>query len=188
MVAKEKTVDGRHDIKILKDGRVVRCSNCGDIRKQYGKQLEQKPELKKRLDEIEKIPDPLEKAKQAKQLEQELAQIVKAKNPSSFNGFGNEEILIKEFPTSQGFVEVSAEVVIEGKILHLKSLGIFPKGIRGVNLSQKEIMESLNILKKEATSEGFEKLRITGRRVSGATFDGSISSGKTIDRTFDLTK
>ena len=73
IVAKEKTSDG-HEIKVLQDGRVVRCSTCGEIKKKYEKQLNEKPELKKRLEEIEKIADPQEKAKQAKQIEQELAQ------------------------------------------------------------------------------------------------------------------
>ena len=72
VVAKEKTADG-HEIKILKDGRIVKCSTCGEIRKQYKEQLDQNPELKKRLDEIENIPDTKEKAKQAQELEQELA-------------------------------------------------------------------------------------------------------------------
>ena len=72
IVAKEKAADG-HDIKVLKDGRVVRCSDCGEIRKRYANELEQNPHLKERLDEIEKISDPQEKVKQAQQLEQELA-------------------------------------------------------------------------------------------------------------------
>ncbi|MEG4534417.1 eCIS core domain-containing protein [Microcoleus sp. D2_18a_D3] len=76
IVAKEKAADG-HDIKVLKDGRVVRCSDCGEIRKRYANELEQNPHLKQRLDEIEKISEPQEKVKQAQQLEQELAQIAK---------------------------------------------------------------------------------------------------------------
>jgi hypothetical protein len=76
VVAKEKAADG-HDIKVLKDGRVVRCSECGEIRNRYANELEQNPHLKQRLDEIEKIADPQEKARQAQQLEQELAQIAK---------------------------------------------------------------------------------------------------------------
>jgi hypothetical protein len=80
IVAKEKTADG-HEIKVLKDGRVVKCSECGEIRQKYAEQLEQNPELKNRLDEIEKIPDAKEKAKQAQELEQELAHTtVKQKN------------------------------------------------------------------------------------------------------------
>ncbi len=80
VVAKEQTPDG-HEIKVLKDGRVVRCSECGEIRNKYADQLEQNPDFKQRLDEIEKIPDPQEKARQAQQLEQELAQTIKNQEP-----------------------------------------------------------------------------------------------------------
>jgi hypothetical protein len=73
IVAKEPTAEG-HEIKVLKDGRVVKCSECGEIKLKYEEQLKQNPELKNRLDKIEKISDPQEKAKQAKQLEQELSQ------------------------------------------------------------------------------------------------------------------
>jgi hypothetical protein len=62
VVAKEKAADG-HDIKVLKDGRVVRCSDCGEIRQRYAHQLEQNPHLNDRLNEIEKIADPQEKVK-----------------------------------------------------------------------------------------------------------------------------
>jgi len=73
VVAKQKAADG-HDIKVLKDGRVVRCSDCGEIRQRYADQLKQNPNLNDRLNEIEKIADPQEKVEKAKQLEQELAQ------------------------------------------------------------------------------------------------------------------
>ncbi len=78
VVAKEKTHDG-HEIKVLKDGRVVRCSDCEEIRNKYAEQLEQKPELKQRLNEIDQIANPQEKAKQTQQLEQELASIEPSK-------------------------------------------------------------------------------------------------------------
>ena len=72
IVAKEKTGDG-HEIKVLKDGRVVKCSTCGEIQQKYEKQLKENPELQTRLNEIEKISNPEEKAKQAQKVEAELA-------------------------------------------------------------------------------------------------------------------
>jgi hypothetical protein len=72
IVAKEKTADG-HEIKVLKDGRVVKCSTCGEIQQKYEKQLKENPELQTRLNEIEKISNPEEKAKQAQKVEAELA-------------------------------------------------------------------------------------------------------------------
>ena len=74
VVAKETTADG-HEIKVLKDGRVVRCSDCGEIRQKYADLLEQNPILKQRLAEIENISNPQEKAKQAQQFEERLERI-----------------------------------------------------------------------------------------------------------------
>ncbi|MFN6198657.1 MAG: hypothetical protein ACLBM7_08955, partial [Dolichospermum sp.] len=71
IVAKEKTSDG-HEIKVLKDGRIVRCSDCAEIRQKYKEQLEANSKLKKRLDEIEKIQDGKEKTTQATKLEEQL--------------------------------------------------------------------------------------------------------------------
>jgi hypothetical protein len=72
IVSKEKTGDG-HEIKVLKDGRIVKCSTCGEIQQKYEKQLKENPELQTRLNEIEKISNPEEKAKQAQKVEAELA-------------------------------------------------------------------------------------------------------------------
>jgi hypothetical protein len=73
VVAKQTTADG-HEIKVLKDGRVVRCSDCGEIRKQYKDVLEQDPKLQQRLDDIDNIKNPDEKAEAATKLEKELSQ------------------------------------------------------------------------------------------------------------------
>ncbi len=74
VVAKEKTDDG-HEIKVLKDGRVVRCSDCGEIRIQYENILEQRVDLKLRFAAIEGLSNPQQKAAQAQEFAQELASI-----------------------------------------------------------------------------------------------------------------
>ena len=71
VVAKEKTVDG-HQIKVLQDGRIVRCSKCSELREQFEEILEEYPELNKHLDEIEIITDPDLKARLAQELESKL--------------------------------------------------------------------------------------------------------------------
>jgi hypothetical protein len=80
VVAQEKAADG-HDIKVLKDNPVVRCSSCDEIRNQYKEILEQNPALKQRLDDIENIKDADEKAQASKQFENELSQIRQAGQP-----------------------------------------------------------------------------------------------------------
>ncbi|MBD2681002.1 MULTISPECIES: DUF4157 domain-containing protein [Nostoc] len=71
VVAKQQTPDG-HNIKVLKDGRIIRCSTCEQIGTKYKDLLDQNPNLKQRLQEIEKIPDPQQKNKQAFELIKEL--------------------------------------------------------------------------------------------------------------------
>ena len=71
VVAKEKTVDG-HQIKVLQDGRIVRCSNCKILAEQYEEILKETPKLKQLLDEIEKTTDPKVKAILAREFEDKL--------------------------------------------------------------------------------------------------------------------
>ncbi|MBW4506147.1 MAG: hypothetical protein KME64_06520 [Scytonematopsis contorta HA4267-MV1] len=103
-------------------------------------------------------------------------------SPSSFGGFEDGEVLLKEFSTSKGLLEVAAEVGIEAKTLKLQNISIFPKDVRKFELSTREILELKNQLMQEAKSAGFERLKITGKRVSGASF------GKNVDIDIDLTK
>ncbi|MDZ8239998.1 MAG: DUF2431 domain-containing protein [Nostoc sp. ChiQUE01a] len=74
VVAKQTAVDG-HEIKVLKDGRIVRCSDCGEIRNQYKELLDSNPELKQELDTIEAIRDPDQKAARATEFEEKLSAI-----------------------------------------------------------------------------------------------------------------
>ncbi|KYC38305.1 hypothetical protein WA1_38910 [Scytonema hofmannii PCC 7110] len=103
-------------------------------------------------------------------------------NPSSFSGFGDEEVLLKEFSTSKGSLEVAAEVSIEGKTLKLKNISIFPKDVWRFELSTREVLELKNQLVQEAKAAGFERLQITGKRVSGANL------GKNVNIDINLTK
>ena len=108
-------------------------------------------------------------------------------NPTSFGSFGNEEVLLREFPTSKGNLELAAEVVIKGKKLELRNLSIFPVNTCRLKVGNRELIQLKNQLIEEARTAGFETLRITGRRISGASFDGTITSGRKIDIIIELT-
>jgi hypothetical protein len=73
VVAKQETADG-HNIKVLKDGRIIRCSTCEEIGTRYKDLLDQNPNLKQRLEEIEKISNPQQKNRQAFELIKQLDQ------------------------------------------------------------------------------------------------------------------
>jgi hypothetical protein len=112
-----------------------------------------------------------------------------AEYPTNFGGLEPEDVFIKEFPTSQEPLTFRGEIGIEGNTLHLKDIGIFPSESRRINVTQTELRKIFSDLKQQAKTEGFEKLRITGRRSSGASFDSTnINSGKRIDVTWDLTE
>ncbi|OUL31315.1 hypothetical protein BV372_20350 [Nostoc sp. T09] len=85
IVAKEKTADGQHEVKVTQDGRLVKCSTCAELRAEIGELPDSHPQkqaLQERLNQIEANPDPQAKAAQAKQLEQQLAEARNTQQPS----------------------------------------------------------------------------------------------------------
>lgn len=77
---------------------------------------------------------------------------------------------------------MAAETIIDAKTLHLKDIAVYPKGAGNLELGAKEVLAVKNQLISEAKAMGFDKLRISGTRYSGA------KPGKVVDVTFDLTK
>lgn len=74
VVAKQPTADG-HEVKVLRDGRVVTCSECGEIRNQFPDELSARPDLREKLDQIEALSDPQLKSQRAAELRAELNKI-----------------------------------------------------------------------------------------------------------------
>jgi len=107
--------------------------------------------------------------------------------PNVFGGVEPEDIFIKEFPTAREPLVFRGEVEIDGSTLHLKDIGIFPAQSRRASASISELRGIFDQLAEQARSEGFNKLRITGVRVSGVSFDPTnINSARRIDITWDL--
>lgn len=77
---------------------------------------------------------------------------------------------------------MAAEAIINGRSLHLKDIAVFPKGAEKLDIGMREVLKLRGQLADEIGSMGFDTLRITGQRVSGA------NPGKAIDMTIDLTK
>ncbi len=79
VVAKEKVTgpDGEHQIKVLKNGKVVKCSECADLRARYADELADpnNAHLKERLDALEGVADPKVKARLAAELDGELGAV-----------------------------------------------------------------------------------------------------------------
>lgn len=96
--------------------------------------------------------------------------------------FKSGEIITREFASSGGPVEIAAEAIINGRTLHLKDIAVFPKGAEQPNIGKKEVLTLRGRLADEVAGMGFDTLRITGTRLTGA------NPGKVVDMTIDLTK
>lgn len=86
VVAKEKTDDG-HEIKVLQDGRIIRCTTCAEIRQEYEDELKDNSELEKRFGEIEEEQDANKKAQGATELQNELQEMRKLSAATSLTEF-----------------------------------------------------------------------------------------------------
>ena len=90
------------------------------------------------------------------------------------------QLIYRELNTSKGPLEMLAETSIEGNTLHLKDIAIFAKGADKLELGASEVAALRGQLADEARRLGFEKLRITGTRLTGANRE------KLVDITIDL--
>jgi hypothetical protein len=96
--------------------------------------------------------------------------------------FKSGDIIVREFASSKGTIEMAAETVIDGRTLHLKDIAVYPRGAKAFELGTREIMALRDQLAAQAREMGFDTLRITGKRLTGA------NPGKLVDVTIDLTK
>jgi hypothetical protein len=80
-------------------------------------------------------------------------------------------------------IEVLAEVVVLEEVLHLRDIAIFPIGTEQAAVGVAGLMRALRReLIPQIRAEGFQRLRITGTRLSGAR------PGRTLDISIDLTE
>lgn len=96
--------------------------------------------------------------------------------------FKSGEIITREFASSGGRVEMAAEAIINGRSLHLKDIAVFPRGAESLDIGMREVLRLRGQLADEVAGMGFDSLRITGKRLTGA------NPGKVVDMTIDLTK
>ncbi|WP_437729231.1 eCIS core domain-containing protein [Sorangium sp. So ce861] len=82
VVSKQTAPDG-HEVKVTRDGRVVVCTDCAELRVRFSEELDANPRLKQRLDDIEAIADPAVKNARATELETELVGVSQFPRPSA---------------------------------------------------------------------------------------------------------
>jgi Domain of unknown function (DUF4157) len=72
VVAKKLAGDG-HELKILKDGRMVICTDCGELKIKYQEEIAGDANLQARVAQVEAIPDPAVKLTETEKLHAELS-------------------------------------------------------------------------------------------------------------------
>jgi hypothetical protein len=88
----------------------------------------------------------------------------------------------RSFETANGVVDVLAEVVVDGRRVELRDLAVYPRGHPRLSVTVAEVARWLKAVAAEARQAGFDELRITGVRMSGAT------PGRRVDLTIRLEK
>jgi RHS repeat-associated protein len=113
-----------------------------------------------------------------------IAEGVSGAAPSAMGGLpiASGDRFTRAFKTGKGVVEMAAEAVVQGETLHLRDIAVFPRGAQRLQLGTQEVLAMRQQLAREARQLGFEQLRLTGTRVSGA------KPGKAVDVTIDLMK
>jgi len=86
--------------------------------------------------------------------------------------------------TGAGQVQVAGQASVNGSALHISDAMIYPvgQGVESVPIGSSGVMSLIRDVGMSAKQLGFETLRITGDRLTGA------NPGHMFDKTFDLTK
>jgi hypothetical protein len=92
------------------------------------------------------------------------------------------DLFEREYQTPHGTIGLLAEIAVEGTTLHLSSVAIYPSEARKLEIGAREVLSIRNQLVDEIRRLGFERLRLTGRRFSGA------APGRRVEIVIDLTR
>ena len=75
-----------------------------------------------------------------------------------------------------------AELVVEGKTVHLKDIAIYPQGAKHLDVGTSEMMTTFRELGQEAKDLVLNSFELPGKRYSGANL------GRLVDILIDLTR
>jgi hypothetical protein len=88
----------------------------------------------------------------------------------------------RSFETANGVVDVLAEVVVDGGRVELRDIAVYPHAQLRLSVPVAEVARWLRVVVAEARQAGFDELRLTGVRMSGA------APGRRVDLTIRLEK
>ena len=78
------------------------------------------------------------------------------------------ELYERAFETRAGVVELLAEVVIDGSTLELRDLAVYPTASQRLHVSPAELLGAARQALQDAREQGFEVVKITATRLTGA--------------------
>lgn len=70
--------------------------------------------------------------------------------------------------TPAGWIDVLAEIVVLGDRLELRDIAVYPRSATPLEVSVSELLQWARLALDEIAAAGFEEVRVTGTRLSGA--------------------
>lgn len=96
--------------------------------------------------------------------------------------FVDGELYERSFDTPAGRIDVLAEIVVDGSTIELRDIAVYPRGAHRLTVAPGELLGWARLALAEMADAGFEQLRVTGTRLTGA------SPGRRVDLTIRLRK
>ena len=96
--------------------------------------------------------------------------------------FADGQLYERTLDTAAGTIEILAEIVVHGARIERRDIAIYPRGPGPLTISPAELLRAVRPLKDELADAGFEQLRLTGTRLSGAR------RGRRVELLIDLRK
>lgn len=94
--------------------------------------------------------------------------------------FVSGELFERSYETPGSFVDVLAEIEVDGTRLELRDHAVYSRAVGRLEVRVESLVAWLRDLLEEAAADGFDELRITGTRLSGAR------PGRRVDLTIEL--
>jgi hypothetical protein len=82
--------------------------------------------------------------------------------------FNDGDLYERSFDTPTGRVEVLAEIAVSGSRIELRDIAVYPSGADRLSISLENALAWVRLALAELAVAGFEEVRVTGTRLSGA--------------------
>ncbi len=82
--------------------------------------------------------------------------------------FVDGDLYERTIETPAGRIDIIAETFVHGRQLELRDIAVYPSGAGRLAVSPSELLTWARFAVAEIAEQGFEELRVTGTRLSGA--------------------